>query len=217
MSKDLEYYQNIHYKMVWEYNKNDKVYFVRFPELPGCLAHGNTEKKALEAALRVKNEWLETAYAAGWEIPENSTTPETTGRITTRLPKFLHQSVIDRAETERVSLNQLILTFIAQGLERISAEESLNKIMVKQENILSLISESVEILRNEQDFIASWNQSRCQYRQQLDPFSASWISTDLVIGSSFVTEPQNLIHATTATPTFVTEFDKDTINKLMAA
>lgn len=155
MSKDLEYYRSIHYKMVWEYDKDDEVYFVRFPELPGCLAHGETEQEALKTALKVKDEWLEATYAAGWEIPEPFTAPETTGRITTRLPKYLHQKVIDRAEAEGVSLNQLILAFIAQGLERTSAEESFNKIAAMQEHTLKLLSDIMQISGNEQGLMGS--------------------------------------------------------------
>ncbi|MFA4917524.1 MAG: type II toxin-antitoxin system HicB family antitoxin [Syntrophales bacterium] len=139
MSKNLEYYRSIHYKMVWEYDKDDEVYFVSFPELPGCLAHGKTEQEALKTALKVKDEWLEATYAAGWEIPERSTAPETTGRITTRLPKYLHQKVIDRAEVEGVSQNQLILSFVAQGLEKARTEDSLKKIAATQDEMVRLL------------------------------------------------------------------------------
>lgn len=141
MSKNLEYYLSIHYKMVWEYDKDDEVYFVRFPELPGCLAHGKNEKEALKTALKVKDEWLEAAYASGWVIPEPSVAPETTGRVTLRLPKYLHQQVIDRAEEEGVSQNQLILSFIAQGFEKAGTEDSFKKIAAKQDEMVRLLKD----------------------------------------------------------------------------
>ena len=139
MSKDLSYYQSLRYKMVWEYDKDDGVYFVKFPELSGCLAHGRTEQEALKTALKVKDEWLEAAYAAGWEIPEPSVVPETTGRVTLRLPKYLHQKVIDKAEEEGVSQNQLILSFIAQGLEKAGTEDSFKKIAATQNEMVRLL------------------------------------------------------------------------------
>ena len=139
MSKDISYYKSLRYKMVWEYDKKDRVYFVNFPDLPGCLAHGRTEQEALRAALKIKDEWLEATYAAGWEVPEPSEALETNGRVTLRLPKYLHQKVIERAEEEGVSQNQLILSFIAQGLEKAGTEDSLTKIAERQEEMIRLM------------------------------------------------------------------------------
>jgi predicted RNase H-like HicB family nuclease len=70
MRRSLDYYKGLNYKMVFEYDKDDKVYFVTFPELPGDLSHGKTAKEALNMALKVKDEWLEVAYDAGYDIPE---------------------------------------------------------------------------------------------------------------------------------------------------
>ena len=145
MSNDLKYYKTLYYKMIWDYDPEDKVYYVRFPELPGCLAHGKTEQEALETALAVKDEWLQAAYESGWKIPEPSVAMETTGRVTLRLPKYLHKKVIDRAEEEGVSQNQLIVAFIAQSMEKATAEESFDKITKKQDDIISLLSEDKKI------------------------------------------------------------------------
>jgi len=157
MSKDLSYYQSLRYKMVWEYDNDDEVYFVKFPELSGCLAHGRTEQEALKMALKVKDEWLETAHAAGWEIPEPSVVAETTGRVTLRLPKYLHQRVIDRAEEEGISQNQLILALVAQGLEKKTTESSFERILTKQDELFDLLKHRQTVLPN-----------------QLLPLSTSW-------------------------------------------
>lgn len=70
MTKDLKYYQSLNYKMIFEYDKHDSVWFVQFPELPGCVAHGKTIRKALNMGLKVKNEWLKWSYEDGWKINE---------------------------------------------------------------------------------------------------------------------------------------------------
>lgn len=130
--KDIQYYKELNYKMILEFDPVDEVYFVKFPDLPGCIAHGSTPREAVDVALEVKGEWLETAIETGWAIPEPSLPLETSGRVTLRIPKSIHQKIIDRAEQEGVSQNQLILTYVAEGLERASSinyfERGINQI-----------------------------------------------------------------------------------------
>lgn len=58
------------YSMILEYVPEEEVFFVKFPDLPGCLAHGVSEIEAIMAGYRARNSWLETAKEAGWKIPE---------------------------------------------------------------------------------------------------------------------------------------------------
>lgn len=136
MNKTLEYYQGLQYRMVFDYDSDDNVYFVSFPELPGCLAHGETAQKALEVALKVKNEWLEMALKTGWDIPEPVAIPETSGRLTVRFPKYLHKKLIDRANVEGISQNQLVGILVAEGLQE-RKERPTNELV---EELLSAIN-----------------------------------------------------------------------------
>lgn len=61
---------NKNYKMVFEYDNEDEVWFVKFSELPGCMTHGKTPEEALKEALEVKDEWLKIAKESGWDIKE---------------------------------------------------------------------------------------------------------------------------------------------------
>ncbi len=137
--KDLNYYKNLKYRMTLEYYPEDKVYFIKFPELPGCIADADTAEEAVKKGLKVKDEWLETAIKAGWAIPEPIVPIETSGRITVRTPKSLHEKLNDRAQQEGISLNQLILTYLAEGLERSAIqhhlEESMTSISQKINNL----------------------------------------------------------------------------------
>jgi predicted RNase H-like HicB family nuclease len=47
----------------------DEVYFAEVPELPGCMAHGDTYESALANAKDAIQLWLDTAEEFGDAIP----------------------------------------------------------------------------------------------------------------------------------------------------
>lgn len=57
------------YEIIIYWSDEDGVYVAEVPELPGCMADGNTYGDALHNAETVISEWLETARAMGREIP----------------------------------------------------------------------------------------------------------------------------------------------------
>jgi antitoxin HicB len=144
MNKDLKYYKDLKYRMIVEYFPEDQAYFVKFPELPGCIADGSIPEEAVNKALKVKDEWLAIALETGWTIPEPTAPFKTSGRITVRTSKTLHDRLNDQAQQEGISLNQLILTYLAQGMERSTVElrleqpirELTDKVNLLQRNIL---------------------------------------------------------------------------------
>lgn len=125
--RDLKYYKGLKYRMAVEFHPEDSAYFVKFPDLSGCIADGKTPEEAVKKALVVKDEWLAVAIESGWKIPEPSVLIETSGRITLRLPKTVHEKLVDKAEQEEVSLNQLILTYVVEGLEGTSIKKSIEQ------------------------------------------------------------------------------------------
>lgn len=58
------------YSMVITWSPEDGAYIVSVPELPGCMADGETPEEAAKNAEQVIAEWLETAKEEGREIPE---------------------------------------------------------------------------------------------------------------------------------------------------
>lgn len=143
--KDLKNYTGYNYRMVLYYDQEEKVYFVEFPELTGCMAEGLTPEKAVKNALKVKDEWIKAALEAGWDIPKPVAQTEVSGRTTLRLPKHMHQKLLATAQSEGVSLNQLVLTYIAAGLERTSAKDYLEKIIEKQNTAINRLKNVVEV------------------------------------------------------------------------
>lgn len=58
------------YCMLLKYSAGDKCYIVTVPDLPGCMADGQTPSEAYENVKIVMREWIETALTAGRTIPE---------------------------------------------------------------------------------------------------------------------------------------------------
>jgi predicted RNase H-like HicB family nuclease len=58
------------YEIIIYWSAEDSAYIAEVPELPGCMADGNSYRKALENAEIVIQEWIETACEMGRTIPE---------------------------------------------------------------------------------------------------------------------------------------------------
>lgn len=92
-------------------------FVVEFPDLPGCVADGETEEEALHNAKDAVDAWIDAAKAWGKPIPEPShKAKKTTGQWVQRVPASMHLALKMRAETEGVSLNQLVSVLLAQSL-----------------------------------------------------------------------------------------------------
>ncbi|HMX16954.1 MAG TPA: type II toxin-antitoxin system HicB family antitoxin [Rhodocyclaceae bacterium] len=97
-------------------------YLITFPDLPGCMSDGATEDEAVAQGREAFEAWISARLDAGKPVPEPAYRPERTppasGRFVTRLPKSVHAQLAERAKAEGVSLNTLVITFIAEGLGR---------------------------------------------------------------------------------------------------
>ena len=58
------------YEVILYWSSADGCFLAEVPELPGCMADGETMQQALEAAQTVIEEWIETAQKLGREIPQ---------------------------------------------------------------------------------------------------------------------------------------------------
>lgn len=57
------------YEIIMYWSEEDECYIAEVPELPGCMADGETREKLLENIETVISEWLETAKLEGRPIP----------------------------------------------------------------------------------------------------------------------------------------------------
>lgn len=60
------------YTVIIQYDSTDKIFVASIPDLPGCMAHGETQAEALQELSVARDLWLETAEEVGKEIPKPS-------------------------------------------------------------------------------------------------------------------------------------------------
>ena len=58
------------YEVIIYWSREDDAFIAEVPELPGCMADGETKEAALAMVEQVAQEWIETAKSLGREIPE---------------------------------------------------------------------------------------------------------------------------------------------------
>ena len=58
------------YEIIIYWSREDQVFVAEVPELPGCMAHGNTQQEALASANEAIQLWIDTAQEFGDPIPE---------------------------------------------------------------------------------------------------------------------------------------------------
>jgi antitoxin HicB len=85
------------------------------PDLPGCIADGQTVEQAISEARDAWRAWMTAELEDKGEAPAPRTY---SGQFVQRIPKSLHMRLARRAESEGVSLNQLATTLLAEGLGR---------------------------------------------------------------------------------------------------
>src|SRR5436309_3563551 len=93
-------------------------YLIEIPDLPGCMADGETVEEAFAEAESAIESWIKTAKEFGDLIPDPVTSKRFSGQWRLRVPKSLHAALAMRAKYEGVSLNLLAATILAEGLEQ---------------------------------------------------------------------------------------------------
>jgi predicted RNase H-like HicB family nuclease len=60
----------VRYETIIYWSEEDQVYLAEVPELPGCIAHGDSYESALANAKEAIQLWIDTAKEFGDPIPE---------------------------------------------------------------------------------------------------------------------------------------------------
>jgi len=58
------------YEIILFWSKEDNAFVADVPELPGCMAHGDTQDEALHNVQDAMTGWIEVAQELGRSIPE---------------------------------------------------------------------------------------------------------------------------------------------------
>jgi antitoxin HicB len=115
--KDLNYYLSLPYTIQIT-REDESTWFARVVELPGCMTEGDTPEEAAAMIQDALAAWLEVALEDGRLIPEPQTTESYSGRFVVRVPRTLHQQLVEAAEQEGVSPNQFINVALAGRVTR---------------------------------------------------------------------------------------------------
>jgi len=104
------------YKIEIVEDKEDGGYALHYPELPGCITCAETIEQGLKMIEDVKKSWFETCIEDNYPIPEPSKIEDYSGQFKLRIPKSLHKVLADRSKQEGVSMNQLCVYLLAEGV-----------------------------------------------------------------------------------------------------
>ena len=88
-------------------------FLVTVPDLPGCMADGETVEQAIAEAHDAFEAWAMAEREDEGDLPAPKAY---SGQFVQRVSKSLHRCLATRATAEGVSLNQLAATYLAEGL-----------------------------------------------------------------------------------------------------
>jgi antitoxin HicB len=91
-------------------------WLISFPDLPGCIADGDTPEEAMVNGKDALEAWIKAVREAGKAVPKPGETPS--GKFMARVPRSLHARLAERARQEGVSMNSLVSVFLAESLGR---------------------------------------------------------------------------------------------------
>jgi len=89
-------------------------FLAEIPDLPGCMADGETIAEAIANVTDAASEWIATAKQLGRQLPDSS--QSFSGKWVQRVPKSLHQRLAVEARREGVSLNAFATALLAEGI-----------------------------------------------------------------------------------------------------
>jgi len=130
--KELQHYLKLPYRMNLIFDGESNAWVIRYPELPGCIAHGATPQRALVEGEEAKELWIETALADGHQIPIPQEEPAYSGKFVLRLPKSLHETAAESADREGTSLNSYLVHLVSEGVQRSGLNERPSRAMPRR-------------------------------------------------------------------------------------
>lgn len=91
-------------------------FLATFPDLPGCMADGETPEAAVVEARDAFSCWMEAHLADGRPVPEPGGADAAPVRFVQRLPRSLHAALKALAAQDGVSMNTMATVLIAEGV-----------------------------------------------------------------------------------------------------
>jgi antitoxin HicB len=126
MNSQLLRYLSLPYRVEIYPDEGGHGFTASVPDLPGCVTSADSIEEVVSSIQEAKEVWIQVALEEGDEIPEPSPlTLETfSGKFLIRAPKSLHRRLVKRAQLEGVSLNQLVVTLLAESMGESGARQA---------------------------------------------------------------------------------------------
>jgi predicted RNase H-like HicB family nuclease len=115
MSKSLEYYMSLPYRIEIVEDKVEGGYALHCPELNGCVTCADTIEEGIALLEDAKQEWFAACLEDGVSIPEPSKLEDYSGQFKLRLPRSLHKRLAEQSSAEGVSMNQYCVYLLSKG------------------------------------------------------------------------------------------------------
>jgi antitoxin HicB len=93
-------------------------FIISYPDFSECISDGETVEEALKNGKDALIATIAALEENNLPVPAPNSGGVASGKFVSRVPKSIHAQLTTRAKQEGVSLNTLVLTFIAQGLGR---------------------------------------------------------------------------------------------------
>ncbi len=104
--------------------ESDGSYRAEILEFPGCFAVGESALEALSELEATAEDWVEAAIEMGTPIPAPFEETDYSGKLVLRFPKSLHRKAALAAQRDGTSLNQFIVSSLAEYVGQKSSEET---------------------------------------------------------------------------------------------
>ena len=91
-------------------------YLISFPDFAECISDGESVDEAIDNGRDALKATIAALKSKKLPVPSPNSGGVASGKFVARVPKTVHAQLATRARAEGVSLNALVLTFIAQGL-----------------------------------------------------------------------------------------------------
>lgn len=140
---------NYSFSLLW--SAKDECYIARCPEFPGLSAFGDTPQEAIEEGIVALELFLEEYQESGRQLPPSRELEGYSGQTRVRIPRWLHAGLAERAGVEAVSLNTLMVSFLASGLGKVEREDRI------EEELLSIRRQVKRLDVHIQALSSSWH------------------------------------------------------------
>lgn len=91
-------------------------FLISYPDFAECISDGETVEETIANGADALQATVAALKAHKLPVPVPGSGGAASGKFVARVPKTVHAQLAMRAKSEGVSLNTLVLTFIAQGL-----------------------------------------------------------------------------------------------------